>query len=72
MKLTLWYAIDRDGTDGFYSQKPTRDPYSDSWDSEGTFYDPAEDLFSNVEVPEITWDDEPVAYECEITVTKKS
>jgi hypothetical protein len=72
MKQALWYAVDKDGVNGFYTEKPTRDPLSDSWITKGDYYDPQEGIFPGVELPEgLTWDDEPVEYEYEITIAKK-
>lgn len=73
IKLTVWYAVDKDGVSGFYSQMPYRDKLSDSWNTNGEYYVPEDDLFQGVELPEgLTWDNEPVEYELEITITKKS
>ena len=47
--------------------------YAVDQDGEGYFYtDEPDKLFSNVEVPQITWDNEPIKLEMTYEVTQKS
>lgn len=41
-------------------------------DQDGEVYSVKDKLFSNVEVPQITWDNEPVKLEMTYEVTQKS
>lgn len=57
--IELWYAVDQDGEGYFYTDEPYRTDYTNIWGSQG-------------EVPQITWDNEPVKLEMTYEVTQKS
>jgi hypothetical protein len=69
--IELWYAVDQDGEGYFYTDEPYRADYN-IWGSQGEVYSVKDKLFSNVEVPQITWDNEPVKLEMTYEVTQKS
>lgn len=70
--IELWYAVDQDGERYFYTDEPYRVDYTNIWSSQGEIYSVRDKLFSNVEVPQITWDNEPVKLEMTYEVTQKS
>lgn len=53
----------QDGEGYFYTDEPYRADYTNIWGSQGEVYSVKDKLFSNVEVPQITWDNEPVKLE---------
>lgn len=70
--IELWYAVDQDGEGYFYTDEPYRADYTNIWGSQGEVYSVRDKLFSNAEVPQITWDNEPVKLEMTYEVTQKS
>lgn len=70
--LELWYAVDQDGEGYFYTEEPHRADYTNVWGSTGEVYSNREKLFNDVEVPCMTWDDEPVKFEMTYEITQKS
>lgn len=70
--IELWYAVDQDGEGYFYTDEPYRADCTNIWGSQGEIYSVRDKLFSNVEVPQITWDNEPVKLEMTYEVTQKS
>lgn len=70
--IELWYAVDQNGEGYFYTDEPYRTGYTNIWGSQGEVYSVRDKLFSNVEVPQITWDNEPVKLEMTYEVTQKS
>lgn len=70
--IELWYAVDQDGEGYFYTDEPYRADYPNIWGSQGEVYSVKDKLFSNVEVPQITWDNEPVKLEMTYEVTQES
>lgn len=70
--IELWYAVDQDGEGYFYTDEPYRADYTNVWGSTGEVYSVREKLFENVEVPHITWDDDPVKFEIAYEIKKKS
>lgn len=70
--IELWYAVDQNGDGYFYTDKPFRTSYAKIWGSSGEVYSTDEKLFSNIEIPQITWDDEPVKFEMTYEIKKKS
>lgn len=70
--IEFWYAVNQDGGGFFYTEEPYRADYTNIWGSSGEVYSTDERLFSDVEVPHITWDDEPVKFEMTYEITQKS
>ena len=71
--IELWYAVDQDGERILSIQMNLyRADYTNIWGSQGEVYSVRDKLFSNVEVPQITWDNEPVKLEMTYEVTQKS
>lgn len=70
--IELWYAVDQDGEGYFYTDEPYRADHTNIWCSQGEVYSVRDKLFSNVEVPQITWDNEPIKLEMTYEVTQKS
>lgn len=70
--IEIWYAVDQDGEGYFYTSKPYKTDYNNVWGSTAEVYSAREKLFNNIEIPQITWDDEPVKFEMTYEITKKS
>ena len=68
--IELWYAVDQDGEGYFYTDEPYRADYTNVWGSAGEVYSVREKLFEDV--PQITWDDEPVKFEMTYEIAQKS
>lgn len=56
--VTLYYAVDADGTACLYTRRPKRDTKSLIWSADGGRYVEADDLKGIL--PHLTWTDEPV------------
>lgn len=70
--IRVWYAVDQDGEGYFYTDEPYRDDCTNIWGSQGEVYSVRDKLFSNVETPNITWDNEPIEFEMKYEIAEKS
>lgn len=54
----LWYAVDEDGRGFFFEDEPRRE--NNYWTNSGNMFDSDTFNFSNEELPNISWENDPV------------